>query len=456
MVKTSLPPIPTVQAVEPPHSMDVEQAVLGGLMLDNDRWDDVALILSETDFFSGTHRFIYRQMRALVENRQPIDLLTLSQTMEQLGEQHRVDFAYLAELSKNTPSAANIDAYAGHVARYAGLRQLQKIGLELTGRASLRTAEPEDVQAVAQAALEGVSAQYDPEGMADIPSLFEDVVGRVQELSASGGAHLSGVSFGLNELDKMTTGAQDGDLIIVAARPSMGKTAFGLGLGIAALETTSAPVQIYSLEMPKEQLMLRFIAILGKVPLQNLRSGAMSESDWERVASVAGKKIMDDWPERMLIDDTAGLSPSLLRTRARKARRQYGDPSLILVDYLQLMQVPELSHNRTLEISDISRSLKGLAKEMGCPVVALSQLNRGLESRADKRPKLSDLRESGAIEQDADLVMFIYRDEVYDEHTLDKGMAEIILGKQRNGPIGTVKASFIAEQARFASYDLGY
>ncbi len=176
--------------------------------------------------------------------------------------------------------------------------------------------------------------------MADIPSLFEDVVGRVQELSASGGAHLSGVSFGLNELDKMTTGAQDGDLIIVAARPSMGKTAFGLGLGIAALETTSAPVQIYSLEMPKEQLMLRFIAILGKVPLQNLRSGAMSESDWERVASVAGKKIMDDWPERMLIDDTAGLSPSLLRTRARKARRQYGDPSLILVDYLQLMQVP--------------------------------------------------------------------------------------------------------------------
>lgn len=446
----------TVHAVEPPHSMDVEQAVLGGLMLDNDRWDDVALILSETDFYSGTHRLIYRQMCILIENSQPIDLITLFETMEQLGEQSRVDFAYLAELSKNTPSAANIEAYAGHVARYAGLRQLQKIGLELTGRASLRTAEPEDIQAVAQAALEGVSAQYDPEGMADIPALFENVVGRVQELSASGGGQLSGVSFGLDELDRKTTGAQPGDLVIVAARPSMGKTAFALGLGVSALETTSAPVQIYSLEMPKEQLMLRFISILGQVPLQNLRSGAMSETDWEKVASVAGKKIMTDWPERMLIDDTAGLSPSLLRTRARKARRKYGDPGLILVDYLQLMQVPELSNNRTLEIADISRSLKGLAKEMGCPVVALSQLNRGLESRADKRPKLSDLRESGAIEQDADLVMFIYRDEVYDEHTLDKGMAEIILGKQRNGPIGTVKASFIAEQARFTSYDLGY
>lgn len=437
----------------PPHSIEAEQSVLGGLMLDNDRYDEIATIISTESFYTQPHRLIFVAMQTLLNQGKPIDLLTVAESMEQQGTLKQCGgFAYLAELSKNTPSAANIVAYAEYVASYGQKRQLLALGHDLAGQAadvrSDVTALMEDTEKrlFEIAGLQASGQQF------DLVSSLESYLDGLEQRCGSDDL-ITGTPTPFEQLNDMTSGLQDSDLILVAARPSMGKTALALSLCEGALETRKEKsVQIYSLEMPVDQLFSRFIAMLGRVPLQNMRSGNMNDEDWGRV-SQASKKLLE-WQDRLLINDDSFMTPSMLRSRVRKNVRKYGHPSLILLDYLQLMRCPG-QENRTQEIAEISRSLKSLAKEIGCPVIALSQLNRALESRTDKRPNNGDLRDSGALEQDADVIMFIYRDEVYDEHSQDKGVAELIIGKQRNGPTGTVKVKYQADITRFEDFPGG-
>ncbi|MFD1802150.1 SPI-7-type island replicative DNA helicase [Mixta tenebrionis] len=443
-----------------PCSYDAEQAVLGGLMLDNERWDEVVLLLAPDDFFVAQHRAIYRSMAELAAENQPLDLITLANHMElQRLLEPKGGFAYLAELSKNTPSAANILAYAGVVAEKSRLRQLQAVGnmlvtdvqapgaksstlLESTESQLFRLAERE----IAQTCTERV-----------INDVMDAMVSRLETLTGMEGS--SGTPTGFRELDEKTCGLQPGDLVLLAARPSMGKTALALASCAAAVrERPDAHVFIFSLEMPAEQLSMRLMAMLGRVELSRLRSGEMGDEEWARLSAAMSEIVA--WNNRLVIDDTSYQTPSTLRARVRRYVRKYGKPSLIMVDYLQLMRSPE-QENRTQEIAEISRALKALAKEFGCPVLALSQLNRQVEQRADKRPNNGDLRDSGALEQDADLIMFIYRDEVYNPGTMDIGVAEVIIGKQRQGPTGTMKVKFDGRYTLFSDfqeggYDLGY
>lgn len=437
----------------PPHSIEAEQSVLGGLMLDNDRWDDIATIVSADSFFSRPHRLIFIAMQALLSQGKPIDLITVSESMEQQGALEQCGgFAYLAELSKNTPSAANIVAYAEYVASYGQKRQLLALGHDLAGQAADVRSDVVVLMEKAEQRLFEIAGLQASGQQFDLISSLESYLNGLEQRCSSEDL-ITGTPTPFEQLNSMTSGLQDSDLILVAARPSMGKTALALNLCEGALENRAEKsVQIYSLEMPVEQLFSRFIAMLGRVPLQNLRNGNMDDEDWARV-SQASKKLLE-WKDRLLINDDSSMTPSMLRSRVRKNVRKYGHPSLILLDYLQLMRCPG-QENRTQEIAEISRSLKSLAKEIGCPVIALSQLNRALESRADKRPNNGDLRDSGALEQDADVIMFIYRDEVYDEHSPDKGIAELIIGKQRNGPTGTVKVRYQAEITRFEDFPGG-
>ncbi|AHG20619.1 DNA helicase [Chania multitudinisentens RB-25] len=436
-----------------PHSWAAEQSVLGGLMLENDRWDDIAPLLTTDSFFSPPHQRIFAVMQALLGRNRPIDLLTVSEELERLEQLELVGgFAYLAELSKNTPSAANIVAYAEYVSTAKQKRQLLALGDDLARQAEdARTDVAELLEQAEQRIFDiaGLQAAGKP---FDLVSSLETYVNRLEQRCNSEDL-ITGTPTPFEQLNGMTSGLQDSDLILLAARPSMGKTALALSLCEGALETRKdKSVQIYSLEMPLDQLLSRFIAMLGRVPLQHLRNGNMGDEDWARLAKANG--VLLEWKDRLLIDDNSFMTPSMLRSRVRKNVRKYGHPSLILLDYLQLMRCPG-QENRTQEIAEISRSLKALAKEIGCPVVALSQLNRALESRADKRPNNGDLRDSGALEQDADVIMFIYRDEVYDEHSPDKGIAELIIGKQRNGPIGTVKVKYQADITRFEDFSGG-
>lgn len=432
----------------PPHSVEAEQSVLGGLMLDNDRWDDIATVISAESFFSRPHQLIFSAMKTLLEQEKPIDLITVTESIEQQGQLEQAGgFAYLAELSKNTPSAANVVAYAEYVASYGQKRQLLSLGHELVGQASDARTDLAKLLEDTERRLFSIGEQRSSDTVADMPTVVESYLERLEQRCGNPDG-IVGTPTGFEQLDELTTGLQSGDLILVAGRPSMGKTALGLAMCEGALNgRVTQSVQIYSLEMPAEQLLSRFIAMLGRVPLQNLRSGNMSDEHWGRV-SAAIKILLTDWKNRLLIDDSSYMTPSILRSRIRKNARKHGTPSLILLDYLQLMRCPG-QENRTQEIAEISRSLKVLAKEIGCPVVALSQLNRALENRPDKRPNNGDLRDSGALEQDADVIIFIYRDELYDDRTPDRGMAEIIIGKQRNGPIGTVKVQYQSEITRF-------
>ncbi|MBC3211076.1 SPI-7-type island replicative DNA helicase [Serratia fonticola] len=434
-----------------PHSLEAEQSVLGGLMLENDRWDEIAPLLAVDSFFSSSHQKIFAAMQALLGRNMPIDLITVSEELERLGQLDIAGgFAYVAELSKNTPSAANIVAYAEYVSTAKQKRQLLALGHDLAGQA-------EDVRTDVSALMEEAERRlFDIAGLQaagkqfDMVSSLETYLNRLEKRCASEDL-ITGTPTPFEQLNGMTSGLQESDLILLAGRPSMGKTALALSLCEGALDSRKEqPVQIYSLEMPIDQLLSRFISMLGRVPLQNLRSGNMDDEDWARV-SKASNILLTEWKDRLLIDDDSFMTPSMLRSRVRKNVRKHGRPSLILLDYLQLMRCPG-QENRTLEIAEISRSLKALAKEIGCPVVALSQLNRALENRADKRPNNGDLRDSGALEQDADVIMFIYRDEVYDEHSPDKGIAELIIGKQRNGPIGTVKVKYQADITRFEDF----
>ncbi len=356
------------------------------------------------------------------------------------------------EIAKNTPSAANINAYAEIVRERAVVREMISVaneiveaGYEPQGRTSndlLDLAESK----VFQIAEQRTSAN---EGPQPLKLILEQTVDKIEELFKTPHNGVTGVSSGYNDLDKMTAGLQRSDLVIVAARPSMGKTTFAMNLCEHAALTADKPVLIFSLEMPSEQIIMRMLASVGRIDQTKVRTGQLDDEDWARLSSTMGLLLEKG---KMYIDDSSGLTPTEVRSRARRVARDNGGISMIMVDYLQLMRVPSLSDNRTLEIGEISRSLKALAKELQCPVVALSQLNRSLEQRADKRPVNSDLRESGSIEQDADLIMFIYRDEVYHDDSPDKGIAEIIIGKQRNGPIGRVRLTFQGQFSRFDNY----
>jgi len=434
--------------ISPLYSNEAEQSVLGGLMLENDRWDDIVPILSVNDFSSSTHRLLFTEMARLISAGHPIDLITLTDSLEKQSRLEQVGgFAYVAELSKNTPSAANIEAYSQIVADYSRARQLVALGSDISREAAEPRADIAEVTERAEQRLFAI-AEKSQEGQP--VNLIEGLEHLMTQLEIHNGSldGITGTPTGYTELDMKTCGLQDGDLILLAGRPSMGKTALALGFAQGALNAKEQkPVQIFSLEMSADQLLMRFVSMLGSVPLQNLRSGQMDDEDWAKVSAATGIMIQE-WQDRLIIDDTGSLTPSVLRSRARRNVRKYGQPGLILVDYLQLMRCPG-QENRTQEIAEISRSLKALAKELHCPVAALSQLNRSLESRADKRPNNGDLRDSGALEQDADVTMFIYRDEVYNENTQDQGIAEIILGKQRQGPIGTVRLRFNARFTRF-------
>lgn len=436
---------------QPPHSVEAEQSVLGGLMLDNDRWDDVATQISAQDFFISAHRTIYSHMQTLVEQGNPIDLITLNESLEQQEQLEQVGgFAYLAELSKNTPSAANIIPYAQYIASYGELRQLLLLGNELSGMAGQPRSNVADVLSFAEQKLFAIAQSHQDGGLTDISTCFDNVLAGIAQRYEAERGSLSGTPSGLEQLDTLTCGFQPADLIIAAARPSVGKTAFALTLCVNALMLRPAqPVQIYSMEMSAEQLLLRLVSLIGRVSQTRLRSGDLSDDDWQQIG-ISANILMTEWKDRLLLDDSGILTPSLLRSRARRSLRQHGIPSLIVVDYLQLMRSGG-AENRNQEISTISRSLKALAKELNCPVLALSQLNRALESRLNKRPCNADLRDSGSIEQDADVILFLYRDELYDPNTLDRGIAEVIVSKQRNGPIGTVRTRFINDQTRFES-----
>jgi replicative DNA helicase len=432
----------------PPHSIEAEQAVLGGLMLAPESYDRINDQLTETDFYRRDHQMIYRAIRELSERDRPFDAVTLGEWFESQGRMELVgDGAYLIELASTTPSAANIAAYAEIVRDKAVLRQLIQVGTDIVndgfqpeGResAELLAKAEQEVFAIAEAGARG-KQDFTPVRKALIEAF--DVL---QTRHASGGG-ITGLPTGYTEFDEMTAGLQPTDLLILAARPSMGKTTLALNMAEYAALKSKKAVAIFSMEMSASQLALRMISSVGRVNATRLRTGALEDEDWSRVSSAI--QLMRD--VKVFIDDTPALSPDVLRAKARRLKREH-DLGLIVIDYLQLMAVPGNSENRATEISEISRSLKGLAKELNVPVIALSQLNRSLETRTDKRPVMADLRESGAIEQDADVIVFIYRDEYYNkENSPDKGLAEIIIGKQRNGPTGSLKLKFFGEYTRF-------
>ncbi|SUB29258.1 replicative DNA helicase [Yersinia pseudotuberculosis] len=429
-------------------SVEAEQSVLGGLMLDNDRWDDIALILSVEDFFSKAHQIYFREMKRLIDAGKPIDLLTLTDFLKQQEQLELVGgFAYAAELSKNTPSAANIVAYSEIVARFSRARQLVTLGRDITREATAPRADIAEIMEKAEKRIIDIAEKSEPEKAVSLIEGMERLITQL-ELRNQSGNGITGTPTGFVELDASTCGLQNSDLILLAGRPSMGKTALAMSMVVGALQgREGSVVQVYSLEQPTEQLLMRMISSLGRIELQRLKSGLLDDEDWARI-SHASSIMVGEWRDRLIIDDTGSLTPAMLRIRARRNARKNGPPALIMLDYLQLMRCPR-QENRTQEIAEISRSLKALAKEMKCPVLALSQLNRSLEQRADKRPNNGDLRDSGALEQDADVIMFVYRDEVYNVSTEDQGIAEIIIGKQRQGPIGTVRVRFDSRYTRF-------
>ncbi|WP_414501943.1 replicative DNA helicase [Zymobacter sp. IVIA_5232.4 C2] len=432
----------------PPHSLEAEQSVLGGLMLDNSAWDDVSERLVSDDFYRFEHRHIFNAMKQLAEESRAVDVVTLSEALELRDQLEQVGgLAYLAELARNTPSAGNIKAYADIVRERATLRKLIQAAGQIADGAFNPQGRPADELVNEAERLVFQISESRPKfgGPQNMGQLLTKAVSRIDELYNMKG-QMTGLSTGFHDLDEMTSGLQPSDLVIVAGRPSMGKTTFAMNLVEHAVVSSDKAAVVFSMEMPAEQLMIRMVSSLGRIDQTRMRTGQLEDEDWPRLTSAVN--LLKD--RKLYVDDTPALSPSEMRARIRRLMREAGEIGIIMIDYLQLMQVPGMSDNRTAEISEISRSLKGMAKEFQCPVVALSQLNRSLEQRPNKRPVMSDLRESGAIEQDADVIAFVYRDEVYNRDNPDnKGLAELIIGKQRNGPIGTVHMAFIGKYTRF-------
>lgn len=432
----------------PPHSAEAEQAIIGGLMLDNQVWDNVNTKLCEADFYRTEHRILYRAITELAKKEHPFDVVTLLDTLKSNNE---LDDAgsetYLFELANNTPSVANVSAYADIVREKSVQRQLIAVAGQIAD-AAYNPGEREVTELLdfAETKVFAIAEQTGGDkGPENIKSILAKAVEKIDTLYHNGDA-LTGLATGLSDLDEMTSGLQPSDLVIVAGRPSMGKTTLVMNMAEHAAIKSGRPVLVFSMEMPADSLAMRMMSSLGRIDQHRIRTGKLDDDDWPRVTSAV--HMLSEAP--LFIDDTPALSPAEMRTRARRLAKEHGRLGLIVVDYLQLMKVPGFkADNRTAEISEISRSLKSLAKELEVPVVALSQLNRSLEQRHDKRPMMSDLRESGAIEQDADLICFIYRDEVYNEDSPDKGVAEIIIAKQRNGPIGKVRVAFLGKYTRF-------
>lgn len=434
----------------PPHSVEAEQSLIGGLMLDKLAIDKVADVVSAADFYRKDHRVVFSAIMRLAEQGEPCDVVTVSEHLENRAELDAAGgLEYLATLANETPGAANARAYANIVRERAVLRLLINAGNEIAG--SVFNTEGRSSSDLVDEAERRVfeiaeSGSRGKTGFKALRDILPHTVDRIDELHQSDG-DITGISTGYHEFDKLTAGLQGGDLVIIAGRPSMGKTTLAVNIAENAAIGNKVPTAIYSMEMPAEQLAFRMISSLGRVDQTHLRTGNFPDEDWSRINTAV--QLMNDAP--MYIDDTPGLSPTEIRARARRLQREHG-LGLIVIDYLQLMQVPGNTENRATEISEISRSLKGLAKELSVPVIALSQLNRSVEQRTDKRPVMSDLRESGAIEQDADLIIFIYRDEVYNQDSPRKGIADISIAKQRNGPIGEFPLTFVGRYTKFENF----
>ncbi len=439
-------PQPT-QSNPPPHSIEAEQSVLGGLLQDSTNFDSVLEQVSDVDFFRAPHSQIFRTMALLVEEELPIDVITVSEKLQSRNELESAGgLEYLTDLATNVPSSANVVAYAKIVRERATLRLLISAATEIS-RASYNPSgmgSNELLQFAEQRVLEIAEERPKEGGFEDVTTLLKKTVEKIDELFSSDG-NLTGIPTGISDLDEKTSGWQSGELVVLAARPSMGKTALALNFVEAAIMHSQKPALVFSMEMPADSLVMRMLSSIGRIDQGRLRNGKLTEEDWPKL-EMAARKIKDT---KLFIDDTAALTPNEVRARVKRVVREHGEPSIIMVDYLQLMHVGGTNEGRTQEISEISRSMKALAREYECPVIALSQLNRGVEQRPNKRPMNSDLRESGAIEQDADVILFIYRDEYYNEESPDKGIAELIIGKQRNGEIGTVKAAFVGKFTRF-------
>ncbi len=442
---------------QPPHSLEAEQAVLGGLLLDSAAWEQIGDVLQVDAFYRKEHRVLFHAISELLQKDNVCDIVTLPQFLTNLGTLDEAGgMAYIGELINNTPPAMNLRAYAKVVHELFVRRTLVRASYEIIDRAYRPEGRStEEILDYAEKKIFMIAEnQQTEEGPKSLKPLLKSALKRIDELYHSGGA-LTGLSTGFEELDQRTAGLQKGDLVIVAARPSMGKTTFAMNMVENALLEAKKPILVFSMEMPAEQLVMRMLASLGRIDQTRLRTGVhLVEEDWSRLTSAVN--LVNGRP--LYIDDSPALTPMEVRSRSRRLSKEVGEPlGLIMVDYLQLMRVPEAANNRVNEISEISRSLKALAKEMHCPVLALSQLSRAVENRPNKRPVMSDLRESGAIEQDADLIMCIYRDEVYTkEESKEKGVAEIIIVKQRNGPIGTVRLGFQGQFSRFENLTTDY
>jgi replicative DNA helicase len=422
-------------------------------MLDDNAWDNISSNLSGEDFYRSDHRTIFRCMADLVERNKPLDIITISEALEDVGELENVGgLAFISDLASSTPTASNIAAYADIVRERATVRNLISVAHEIAdsgfnpdGRDSATLIDQ------AESKVFKISDDRPSTGGPDsIRPLLTKAVERIDLLFQTKGA-ITGISTGFRDIDEITSGLQDSDLIIIAGRPSMGKTALMMNIAESAVISGDSPVLVFSMEMPSASLVLRMLSSLGRIDQSKIRSGQLGDDDWPRLTSAV--TLLNDKP--LFIDDTPALTPNEIRSRSRRVAREHGKLGMILIDYIQLMQVSGTPENRAGEISEISRSLKAIAKEFKCPVVAGSQLNRGLEQRPDKRPIMSDLRESGAIEQDADVIMAIYRDEVYHDDA-EKGIAEIIILKQRNGPIGKKKLAFIGQYTKFEDLAAGY
>ena len=434
----------------PPHSIEAEQSVLGGLLLDNSAWDRAGDLLTASDFYRYEHKVIYAAVGALVNASKPADVITVFEQMQSLGKAEECGgIAYLNALAQSVPSAANLRRYAEIVRERAVLRKL----IEASDEIATNAFNPQG-RAVSQILDEaegrifkiGEEGSRTKQGFQSMDQLVVQLIDRVTELHENGAEEVTGVRTGFYDLDRLTAGLQAGDLIVLAARPSMGKTAFALNIAENVAVNEGLPVAVFSMEMGASQLALRMVGSLGRINQSNLRTGKLGDDEWGRLSEAVDKLKSAS----VFIDETAALNSSELRARARRQARQCGKLGLVVVDYLQLMSGSSSGdENRATEIGEISRGLKALAKELQCPVIALSQLNRSVESRPDKRPMMSDLRESGAIEQDADIIMFIYRDDYYNKESKEPGVAEIGIAKQRNGPTGTVKLTFLKPLTRF-------
>ncbi len=443
----------------PPHSLEAEQSLLGGLLIDNEALDKVADIVSVKDFYRQDHQIIYQHIHRLIERSQPADIVTVGESLESNSELNTVGgLEYLGLLAESTPTAANIRGYAQIIRERSIMRSLVEVGTDIVDNAL--SPQGRDAQQLLDESESKIfqiaeAGKNDRIGFTDIKELLPQVAERIDQLfQRDNPSDVTGIPTGYKDLDMMTSGLQPGDLIIIAGRPSMGKTSLALNICEYVAIDTGLPSAVFSMEMGSTQLVSRLIGSVGKLNQHKMRTGQLDDNDWEKLSYALGQ--LNEAP--IFIDEGSALNPYEVRARARRLHKQCGRLGLIVIDYLQLMGSAGSTENRATEISEISRSLKALAKELNVPVIALSQLNRSVEQRPDKRPVMSDLRESGAIEQDADVIMFIYRDEVYNPETPDKGIAEIILAKQRNGPVGRVKLTFLGEYTKFENYanPIGY